>query len=166
MYSIHISSLACKELTPFIQFLAVRRRLQQLVVFYVHTWKSDLNKFVGDVLIEQMKEAGCVKQTEIEWFDGAWNSATTKGAELSTLDSLIIGALHEERGNIQIGSAPVHFQFHFESQPDGISYMHEELVVTKEVKNQNLKFFDATTFAFKEAPPIHPMTDVEKYLHV
>lgn len=163
MYSIHISSVGCGVATPYIEFLAVRRRLQQLVVLHVHTWKYDWNSLVGDILLQQMKEAG--SREKAEWFDGEWRSASTKGAELSLLDTSIIEEIGKDKGKIKIGSYPVHFLFHFELQPDGILYVHEEFEVSEEIKKQNAKFFSASNAAMNEAPPEYPMTNMERFLH-
>lgn len=165
MYSIHISSVGCNVAAPYIEFLAIRRRLQQLVVLHVHTWKEDWHKLVGDILLQQMKDAGSVQQTPAEWFDGEWSSASTKGAELSLLDSSIIDELVKSEGKLQIGSYPVYFIFRFERQSDGITYVHERFEVDEEIKNKNKKFFTASVAAMCEAPPIHPMTNMERFLH-
>lgn len=163
MYSIHISSGT--EVIPYLEFLAIRRRLQQLVIFYVHSWKYDWNAFVGDLLLSQMKDAVKATAVKEEWFDGDWHSASNKDAELSVLDTSIIEQLSKKTGKIQIGSQGVFFQFEFKLLPDGILSVEESFEVSEETKQKNSCFFNASKASFADVPPVYPTTNMEKYLH-
>lgn len=168
MYSIHQDSTTESFDLLYLRFLAIRLRIQQLVVLFVHTWKNDNQAKAGDLILKLIRDAG----THYKGFVPSReelktpNTSSEQDSVLSELDLLILREINKEKGSIKLGSDSVMFNFYFELQGKHIAYVNEELTAPVNVRCRNQRFFDACTSAFKEPPPKHPTENQDKHLLV
>lgn len=168
MYSINQNGTNESIDLLYLRFLAIRLRIQQLVVLFVHTWKNDKQATAGDLILKLIRDAGTHYKGFVPSQEEFKNPKTVSKEDtvLSELDLLILSEINKEKGSIQLGSDSVMFNFYFELQGKNIAYVNEELTAPVDVKCRNQRFFDACASAFKEAPPKHPTENQDKHLFV
>ncbi len=144
-------------------FLALRLRMQQLVILYIYTWKNDINKMAADLLLRGMYRAGGTPSIMIKLYESI-EPEIDKEEIITSLDEDLLSLVKQEIPYIKIGSAPIFFSFNFENKGD-VTEMHERIwTSTKEIEEKHQKFLVSARKVMLEAPPEFPLHNIQNYL--
>ena len=136
-------------------FNTVTRRLQQIVVLSLATAKTELQITTSDILTDLMREAGR-STVRSETFQ-------LPSPVLSVLDDLIIQGLKAEAGGLlQIGTAPVYFQFKLEFNPSSLS-LNESLVCSEAHHALHHVFFEHMDELLGRDPHENPVDTLKQF---
>ena len=134
----------------FEAFLMVRRRLQQIVVLFLATCRTELHNATGDLIVELMKQAGQRRRVDQSIFD------STKESNLSELDAQIVESLLKSKGTIQLGSAPTFFDFELQFKPDCMALEESIRLSDAEYMKIHPRFFECMSQVMSKPAPVFP----------